>query len=330
MATVKDNGLAFSQMSLNRASSSRKNIVWLTEQRNNENTVFIPIWRSKYLFENDNIIEFSVASPLYKKVTELALEVLFLGLDDENALFVVDLSQLSEEQLLALFDGSDRNKTVEQTIVVKDLRVCLPLLPKKSAPILAYGKALSYWHINHQFCGFCGHKSIARDGGHMRKCMDESCHRESFPRTDPVVIMLIEYQPENGPAKCLLAQHHSIKSQVVSTLAGFVDPGESLEEAVVREVQEEAGIEVDEVTYMASQPWAFPSSVMVGFYAKAKSSALNIDNDEIADAHWFTAKEISTFGEWGDEGNGFQLPRQESIARYLIDHWLDKNLSADG
>jgi len=321
MTIVKENGLAFSQMSLNRASSSRKNTAWLTEQRNDENTTFVPIWRSKYLFENDNVIELSNASPLYKKVIELALEVLFLGLDDEQAVFIVDLSQLPEDQLLALFMN---NENVEQSVVVKDLRVCLPLLPKKSAPILAYGKALSYWHINHQYCGFCGHKSTACDGGHMRKCMDESCHRESFPRTDPVVIMLVEYQPENGPAKCLLAQHHSIKSQVVSTLAGFVDPGESLEEAVVREVQEEAGIEVGEVTYMASQPWAFPSSVMVGFYAKAKSPVLNIDNDEIVDAHWFTAEEISTFGEWGDEGDNFQLPRQESIARYLIDHWLEK------
>ena len=135
-----------------------------------------------------------------------------------------------------------------------DFRMCLPLLTSRDASILAYGKALSYWHVHHQFCGFCGHKSLAYEGRHIRRCQNENCHKESYPRTDPAVIMLVEYQPENGPAKCLLAQHHKISSQVVSTLAGFVDLGESLEEAVIREVQEEAGIEVSDVTYMASQP----------------------------------------------------------------------------
>ena len=246
------------------------------------------------------------------------MEVLFLGLDGQKAIFVIDVSHLSqnqlEDQLLAQFETAAQ---------VRDFRTCLPLLTSRDASILAYGKALSYWHVHHQYCGFCGHKSCAYDGGHMRKCQNESCHRESFPRTDPAVIMLVEYQPKNGPAKCLLAQHHRIGSQVVSTLAGFVDPGESLEEAVSREVLEEAGIEVNDVTYMASQPWAFPSSMMVGFFATTKNPELNIDHDEIADAHWFTAEEIRKFDNWGDDGDNFQIPRQESIARYLIDHWLE-------
>ncbi len=163
---------------------------------------------------------------------------------------------------------------------------------------------------------------MADERGHSRKCTNEVCSKETFPRTDPVVIMLVEYQPENGPAQCLLAQHHHSKYQVVSTLAGFVDPGETLEEAVIREVKEEAGVDVESVTYLASQPWPFPGSLMTGFFAKAINNTINIDDDELVDAQWYTAAQVRQFDNWGDDGDNIQIPRKESIARYLIERWL--------
>ena len=134
--------------------------------------------------------------------------------------------------------------------------------------------------------------------------------------------MLVEYQPAQGPKKCLLAEHQRFKNKVVSTLAGFLDPGETLEEAVAREVFEEAGVKVDTVDYVASQPWPFPASLMVGFKATTSDPSLNIDNDELSQAHWFTAEEIKQFDEWGDESDQFKLPRKQSIARYLVDNWI--------
>jgi NAD+ diphosphatase len=113
---------------------------------------------------------------------------------------------------------------------------------------------------------------------------------------------------------------------MMSTLAGYVDPLESLEETVAREVYEECGIRVDEIEYQASQPWPFPSSIMLGFRAQALNTDIVIDNDEIAEAHWFEAAQLRHFGEWGDEGGGFCLPRRDSIARFLVNSWMEENL----
>lgn len=150
----------------------------------------------------------------------------------------------------------------------------------------------------------------------MRLCADRRCGREHFPRTDPAVIMLVTRPGPDGGA-CLMGRQKSWPEGMYSTLAGFVDPGESLEEAVAREVQEEAGITVTGVTYMASQPWPFPSSLMLGFRARAASVDIHVNPDELDDARWFTKGQIARFGELG-----LSLPRQVSIARWLVDQWL--------
>ena len=306
--------LTFANMPLNRASSLRKGGSWLQEQLTSDNCLLIPSLKGKYLFAGNKLVYLKSQLVISQQVKELASELIFLGLDEEQALFVVDILPGEQEQLLSLLG-------VEYEF--RDFRSSLHLLTPREASILAYGKSLSYWHSQHQYCGCCGSKSQARDGGHMRKCGNENCQKEHFPRTDPVVIMLVEYQPEFGPKQCLLAQHHNIAKKVVSTLAGFVDPGEALEEAVAREVNEEAGIRVDKVQYMASQPWPFPGSLMMGFFATTREPSIRIDADELVDAKWFTAEEVRTFDNWGDEGDNYQLPRQQSIARYLIDLWLE-------
>lgn len=307
-------------MSLNRSSAQRKDDHWLANHLSTTNTLLIPIWRDKYLFDNNELVTFLTNDQHASKLIECSSERLFLGIDDQQAVYVLNFSSLSFEGVCQLFKHGTE---------FFDLRSMIGHLTPKQASILAYGKSLSYWHDGHQHCGSCGHKSASHEGGHMRKCLNEACAREHFPRTDPVVIMLVEHQGEKGLAKCLLAQHHRLPQKVVSTLAGFVDPGESLEEAVAREVFEEAGVVVDAVEYMVSQPWPFPGSLMIGFLATTSNPTLNIDYDELSGAQWFSAEQMSTFSNWGDADDNFQLPRKESIARFLIDTWLVKQSEKD-
>ena len=159
----------------------------------------------------------------------------------------------------------------------------------------------------------------------MRLCQNESCRRETYPRTDPAVIMLVEHQPDDGGSPvCLMGSHRRLPSKVFSTLAGFVEPGESLEEAVAREVREEVGIAVSDVKYHASQPWPFPASIMLGFYATATTTEITVDDVELASARWFNTDEIKSAGDWGDASALDQLPRKDSIARHIVNTWVEK------
>ncbi len=180
----------------------------------------------------------------------------------------------------------------------------------------------------HLYCGVCGALTQSRDGGHVRVCTNPDKPHTHFPRTDPAVIMLVEHDdPEgNGPA-CLLGRQSRWVEGMYSTLAGFVEPGETLEEAVAREVLEESAVRVTDVRYRASQPWSFPSSLMLGFRARAETTAIRIDGRELEDARWFTPDEVRSFGEWGDappsgSPDEKRLPRKDSISRWLIDVWL--------
>jgi len=139
--------------------------------------------------------------------------------------------------------------------------------------------------------------------------------------------MLVTIPPSgNQPERCLLGRHTRLPRGAYSLLAGFVEPGESLEDAVAREVWEEAGIRVRDVRYQASQPWPFPYSMMVGFRGVAETEEIILDTDELEDARWFTAAEVSRFGEWEDDTASFRVPRRDSIARYLLDEWIAEQL----
>ena len=166
-----------------------------------------------------------------------------------------------------------------------------------------------------------------RRAGHVRQCTNPECGTESFPRTDPVVIKLvIRPASENRPARCLFGRNRRFPRGAYSLLAGFVEPGESLEDAVAREVWEEAGVRVRDVRYEASQPWPFPYSMMLGFRAAAETEEIVLDGDELDEARWFTAAEVAEFGEWEDESAEFRRPRKDSIARALIDLWIEEQL----
>ncbi len=190
-----------------------------------------------------------------------------------------------------------------------------PNLSDEEAGLVVHAVALAEWHVAHRFCPRCGGRLEVAAAGHVLTCPD--CGRQHFPRTDPAVIMLV-----TDGERALLGRQPSWPEGRYSTLAGFVDPGESLEQAVVREVAEEVGVEVTEVTYFGNQPWPFPASLMIGFFARALTTDIDVDNEEISDARWFTRDEVREAVEAGT----LVLPGGISISHSLVEAWYGEPL----
>ena len=195
-----------------------------------------------------------------------------------------------------------------------DLRTLNPLLEDIDLALLTTSKGLFYWHRNNKFCSFCGSSSIPDNLGHSRICTN--CNKRIFPRIDPAVIMLITHKNF-----CLLGRQRSWPEGMHSTLAGFVEQGETLEQAVERETFEEAGIKIENIKYQYSQPWPFPSSIMLGYRAESKNKKLNINFDELEKADWYSKEFLRS----SPENNSFRMPGRISIGRRLIEEWLKEN-----
>ncbi len=305
---------------LDRASNQRRDPAWVARQLAAPNILVVPVWRSRSLIAGlrDGRPQLVCSrGTATADVLSAASEICFLGLDGGSTpLFAADLSGHSGDTALALAADGE----------FVDLRRASPLLPAPEAALGAYARGMLHWHRHNRFCGRCGHASESRHGGHIRRCGNPDCGHATYPRTDPAVIMLVEQAPSRGKlARCLLGHNRRSAPGVYSALAGFVDSGENLEEAVAREVLEEVGVRVDRIVYQASQPWPFPSSIMLGFRARALASKIRVDGDEIEDAAWFSADEIRAFGDWGDPGARLQLPRHDSIAWLLVNAWLAEN-----
>jgi NAD+ diphosphatase len=302
---------------LDRAGDRRKDEAWLAAARARDDVRLVPVAREASLVvERDGAREAALCpADLVDPAT--APGWIFLGLDGGAPRFAVDVPDDARAAVAAACGGE-----------FEDLRRVGPLLAADDAALLAYARGMVGWHRRTRHCGGCGAATEPRQAGHVRVCA--ACGVEQYPRTDPAVIMLVHRAAADGePARCLLARSPRFQPGMYSTLAGFVEPGESLEDAVARETLEETGVRVGRVTYVGSQPWPFPSSLMLGFRAEAETTALTIDGEEIADARWFTAAELATFGEWGDEGAALRLPRRDSIARLLVDGWI-ADVTGDG
>jgi NAD+ diphosphatase len=191
------------------------------------------------------------------------------------------------------------------------------LLSDADAGLFAHAAALEQWHARHRRCPICGAATVISAGGHVRRCVDDGS--EHHPRTDPAVIMLVT----DVTGRCLLGRQPSWPPGRMSTLAGYVEAGETLEHAVVREVAEEVGVVVHEVTYVASQPWPFPSSLMLAFTARALDTELRIDGVEISEARWFSRADLAAAITAGSLG----LPMRASVAFFLIDAWFGGGLA---
>ena len=319
----------YRELKLDRAIELRKDQDWLRQQWTQRHCRVFILRNDKSLMrwrDADAGVPEAIHLP-QSETLDLIEEfehLVFLGFDRRGPLFALDVSTHEEDRLQSFLTGSE----------FIDLRDVAWRLDAQDAAKLAYARGLLFWNRHHRFCGLCGSPTRSENGGHMRRCSDSACGRMHFPRTDPAVIMLIEDRSDPDRPRCLLARNSRFPNRMMSTLAGFVDPLESLEETVARESFEECGIRVDRIEYQASQPWPFPSSIMLGFRARALNRDIVVDGVEIDEAHWFEAEQLREFGEWGDGGDYYCLPRRDSIARYLVESWMqdvfrEKGIEAD-
>ncbi len=293
----------FAGAALDRAADRRADATWLARRLEDPSTRVVPVWDAHSLVSREDPVHpilLPVDHPLARDTG--AVGPVFLGLDEVGALFAVGVPT----------SGSDR-PPLEELGEFRNLHRIGALLGQEAGALLAYARAMVVWHERHRFCGTCGHPTESAEGGHLRRCTDEACSSEHYPRTDPAVIVLVE----DGD-RCLLGRKPEWPPGMHSTIAGFVEPGENLREAVVREVLEETGIEVGEVVFHSSQPWPFPASLMLGFTATRVGGELRVDATELEDARWFERSRIRELVAAGE----LRLPGRVSIARRLIEEWL--------
>lgn len=229
----------------------------------------------------------------------------------------VFLGTLQDRPVIATLAAPEAEELFQNdpAYTVTDLRsiAVRGLVPAEELGILAMAKSMLDWHNRHRFCASCGASTQAAQAGFRRDCT--ACSAQHFPRTDPVVIMLV-----TRGDKCLLGRQSRFVDRMYSCLAGFLEPGETIEAAVRRETFEEAGVRVGEVRYLASQPWPFPSSIMIGCHAEAISEEINFDREELEDARWFTKDDVRRMLEGTHEQ--FAAPSPIAIANHLIREWV--------
>lgn len=293
----------YAGLGLDRAPGRRDDPGWVASLAASPRATAWPLWRDQVLVHGDPAVP-AVRPPAALDGGDPARLVL-LGLDDGAGVFAADLSGLSLPDALAEA-GAD---------AAADTRSLFGRLPAGQAATLAYARGLLYWHRQQRYCGRCGAATEPRQAGQARACAGRECGVLLFPRLEPAVITLVETVP--APGRCLLARHRASKTGRYSLLAGFAEIGESLEDAVRREIGEEVGLRLDQVRYAGSQPWPFPAGIMVGFRAITTDEAVSADGDEIQEARWFTRAELRDYAA----ATGW-LGRADSIDRIMLTAWL--------
>jgi len=301
--------IPFSGNPLNRASEKRTDANWIEARRHDAESLVFPMWRLQpFILGSEKAappLELGLVRP--EIADELGLDdaiSIFLGLDGNRAMFALDISDIANPTKTGPLAGLGH---------FRDARVAGSMVSMRDAALIAQAKALIDWHQRHGFCPKCGTPTKLMDAGYRRLC--DSCKSEHFPRVDPVVIMLATH----GEA-CLVGRGKIFPPGMFSALAGFIEPGETIEEAVRRELMEEASVKVDEVTYYATQPWPFPSSLMIGCFARATSRDVKADETELAEVRWVeraVARELVA----GKSIDGMMVPPPIAIAHHLIRTW---------
>ena len=300
----------FTAVRLNREVELRDDARWAAKTLKNPATRFVPLWRSRSLLErNDGGTIAIYLSPDELTEPDRIQPPTLLGNDGVREYFAVSVTDSQKDAILTKFPAARFN----------DLRRASIDMAAKHAGILAYAKALHYWQHRHAFCGVCGNPNLLRSAGHRMVCSNEECSRESFPRIDPAIIVLVTHK-----GSCLLGRNAKWRAKHFSTLAGFVEPGESLEDAVVREVYEEVQVQLTDIRYVSSQPWPFPASAMCGFYAEAVDMNSG-SSEEVEETRWFTVESL-TQAVVDDE---VRLSPPVSIAFRLLADWFRKNGGGD-
>jgi NAD+ diphosphatase len=288
---------------IDRVAQRRKDAAWLDQAANDPHALFIPVWQARNLVART---ETSLSAMLVERAQDIFLALqpystsrIFLGMFRGRACFAmaIDETQTPPTHKVAEF---------------QDIRTIIGSLDRDEAGLLAYARALVTWRERHRYCGKCGALTEARQAGHAVTCTNSRCATETFSRIDSAIIVLI-----TDGERCLLGRQASWRPGWYSTIAGFVEAGESLEDAVAREVLEETGVQVAQVEYHSSQPWPFPQSLMLGFVAQARTTAVARADDELEDARWFTRAEIAA---------GLPMtPPPISISGCLIEDWYNRD-----
>lgn len=296
---------------LNRAAEKRRDDDWVRRLMDDDRTRFMPIWRSRCLITPERP---NVAVELSKNDAAWLLQrsghVVFLGIyGDDSARFAINVLSGGE------VEDEDIEHEVREFGEFQDLRIASRTLEQQPAAILAYAKAVVDWQNKHRYCGLCGHPTRTVAAGHVLQCSNPDCAQQHFPRMDPAVIVSVI-----GERGILLGRQPVWPAGQYSVVAGFVEAGESLEQAVKREVLEETGILLDDVHYHSSQPWPFPSSIMLGFVAHAATDVIAANDDELEDARWFSREAITA----ALSEQALRLPSFVSISFRLIEDWFDE------
>jgi NAD+ diphosphatase len=293
----------YAGLGLDRAPDRRADPAWMAALAAGPRARVWPLWRDQCLVTGEPPAV--VTLPAQAAGGLGAGQLVLLGLEDGSPHFAVDLSGLPLEDALAAA-GAD---------AAADIRSLFASLPANRAAALAYARGLLHWNRQQRYCGRCGSAAEPRDAGHLRACTNGECGALLFPRIEPAIITLV--QTVASPPRCLLARHRASTAGGYSLLAGFLEVGESLEDAVRREIFEEAGVVLRDVRYVGSQPWPFPAGLMAGFRATAADESVSVDGDEVLEARWFTRGQLRDYGETTG-----RLGRPDSIDRVMLTAWL--------
>jgi NAD+ diphosphatase len=283
---------------LERAAHLREDGAWFSGALADPHSRVVPVWNSRSLItggptSHAAFLTLGQVPPEHRNSADLIL----LGRVGDANYFAYEIESIARPQPFpeARFE---------------DLRLIASLLPPAEAGLLGYARALISWRRKHRYCGTCGSTTLPAKAGHVLVCTNPACRHEQFPRLDPAIIVLV-----SDGDRALLGRQASWPAGRYSTIAGFVEPGESLEDAVAREVLEETGVEVDKIEYHSSQPWPFPASLMLGFMARALTHDVQRRDTELEDARWFSRSDIAVGAPL--------LPPSTSISFSLIEHWFD-------
>src|ERR1700683_385931 len=301
--------IPFAGNPLNRASEKRTDTKWIESKRRDPSSLIFPMWRLEpFLLGPENSgppFELGLLRPgIADSLAGAEAPCIFLGLEGDRAVFALDVSEADDPTKVGPLAGLG---------YFRDARMAGSMVSIEHAALIAEAKAMIDWHQRHGFCPRCGGPAKVVDAGWRRLC--GKCNAEHFPRVDPVVIMLATH----GEA-CLVGRGKQFPSGMFSALAGFVEAGETIEEAVRRELMEEASVKVGEVTYYATQPCPFPSSLMIGCFAKAESRDAKADENELAEVRWLERSAARELIE-GKQVDGVRVPPPIAIAHHLIKTW---------
>ena len=315
--------VTFGGSGLDRAGELRADPALVEAARNHATSRAVPFWRGKPMIQKEpvaRLVRLPFSHPLLKDAHP---DAVLLGREDAGVVFGVDFSgwtpaDVDVSTLGGFLDPTEQtHPEMDDGSVFAELRRVMTWLTPRDAELAATGKAVFGWHESHRHCARCGEKTRMAQGGWQRSC--PACSASHFPRTDPVVIMLVTHGNS-----VLLGRSPGWPEGMYSLLAGFVEPGETLEAAVRREVFEETGVKIGDVTYLASQPWPFPASLMMGCAGVAVSREITIDPAEIEDALWVTREEMMRV--FSGEHAGILPARKGAIAHFLLENWLADRL----